>query len=261
MPTTAFLFMTHKWSPGIASAARSWRGACKSRGIDFVLLFQGAEPPRPLFPPPPTAPDEFVFAPTSEVAKLYPLGFVNLWTSSHWILMWWWLRNGRKHDLVFRVEYDVRILGDASRFFDFAPEADVVLTSEPVVPDSDYWFHHCTVPGWCEDRAKLRQCWWQVARFSSVFLDYLHGRFVTGENAQDEIAIATHATRGGFAVTSLSDHLCEGFNWDPQASTAVTVAWLKALLCSQLAGIFWSEEMQQQQQRQLAFVLFHPVKM
>lgn len=253
------LFVTHVWNPGIAAAFDAWRASAHRCGIKVLVLYQSEVPNASMDP---SVPVQYVKL--SEIKALYPdksscataaasasaagVKIPWIWSSSHWIFMWWWKHVGQHagYDNVWVVEYDVRHVGNLDLLWTAVDDdVDYVHTNRmEVVPECDKWIK-ASSPALKEACKEYRSAYKQVIRLSKSALNYLDACFAQGLNGQDERAIATllwNAGKGGgfkaegngsllappFRFASLAPLLCAGWTWEAAAIPRIKQAWLAA---------------------------------
>lgn len=130
------------------------------------------------------------------IQKLYPKGFINMFLSNHWLLMWFYTQH--TYDYYWTIEYDVKIIGHSDRVWQISSTADLLfpIGNKRVSSENKYTK---TAIGL---EAPLYAGFIQIARYSKRALDYLHSKYSQGMNAQDEIAIFTLLHKSNLVLES-----------------------------------------------------------
>lgn len=253
----AVMYVTHIWNAKIDQVARTLLNSCKSRGFDMYVIMgpkvqsvgyelqEKQQRYSALTATQIIQPDESIFKvlrpSLPELTKLYPSGFMSMWASNHYILMWFWSTLGHIYNAVWSIEYDVRWCGSLDTLWNFQPTADYVysdLSPLHTFGNGHYWTKSITNK-WAIK--PTRTACKQVFRCSANFLAYLHEKFQLEMNAQDEIALASHAHQGNFLSFSLAPLMSKTWTTAPQFSSKIEQLWLS-------------------KSKNDPFELFHPVK-
>jgi hypothetical protein len=155
--------------------------------------------------------------------------------------MWFWLHHGQSFDNVWSIEYDVRWCGPLSFLWTYELSCDFIysdLLPMRAFGNNHYWSGSITKK-WAI--APTKTACKQVFRCSSKFLRYLHDKFQKEMNAQDEIALCSHAHQGNFRSATLTPVMSKTWTTSPGSSPIVEKLWLSKYGSAQ-------------------FELFHPVK-
>jgi hypothetical protein len=166
--------------------------------------------------------------------------------------MYWWtiLQQSRDYDFVWNVEYDVRAYGNLGllwgRESTYGPSIDYI-SSEPIHPTAENHYWNPTITHiWSKSNERPRTtAWKQMFRVSKNFLNYLDTQFQFGYNAQDELALASHATQGHFVIDSLQRYLATTWTPHPTLSPLAEKDWQR-----HFGTPFTKKDLQ----------LFHPIK-
>lgn len=119
----------------------------------------------------------------SDIESIYQKGFINMWLSNHWIMMWFWKYNNN-FDYVWSIEYDVRITGDTSNIWLMNNSYDFIFVQNSFRTNSKY---NNLYTGNKLSADNYRSGFLQLARYSKKTLDYLDNCYREGENGQDEM--------------------------------------------------------------------------
>lgn len=270
-PGGAVVFVTHYWNSKIEQAAYEIRLSCESNGLEFYVIMgpkvasvgyeiqdkvQRAASAAASAAAAAAAPDESVFRvlrPTSkDIIGLYNSGFVSMWASNHFIYMWFWVNHGQSFNYIWSIEYDVRWSGPLDTLWAFDPQCDFVysdLSPMHSLGSNHYWSSSITKK-WATGSIKpAKTACKQVFRCSAKFLAYLHTHFQNDLNAQDEIALSSHAHQGQFSSATLGPLLSRSWTTSPTSAATIEKLWLSKAAAAAAASA-----------KPRQFELFHPVK-
>lgn len=128
--------------------------------------------------------DRLIMITANDIQQVYAHGFVSLWLSNHWNTMWFY-KQYPNYQYYWFIEYDVRIVGDSRRIWDYAGTEDFVFPYGPYQnPD---WAYKNDYFGTILNDSNKWYGYLQLARYSNRWLKYLDDIFQTGENGQDEM--------------------------------------------------------------------------
>lgn len=128
--------------------------------------------------------DRLIMITANDIKQVYSHGFVSLWLSNHWNTMWFY-KQYPNYQYYWFIEYDVRIVGDSSRIWNYEGIEDFVFPYGPYQnPD---WAYKNDYFGNTLDDSNKWYGYLQLARYSTRWLEYLNRIFQTGENGQDEM--------------------------------------------------------------------------
>jgi hypothetical protein len=196
MDKKVVLLKTHVWSDDIEKFSIKVYNETYLYGVDFFILMH-------------TENDEIYHQVKSEKIKkiiikfteaeiksIYTTGFISMWLSNHWILMWFYKKFGQKYKYFWSVEYDVRISGNSSKIWLHENSHDFLYTKGNYrnVKHKHMKFYQGTL---LNDLEKFFG-YLQLARYSSRLLVYLDKYFNLGENGADELIIFSLINKGKF---------------------------------------------------------------
>lgn len=156
---------------------------------------------------------------TQNISNLYDKGFISMWKSNHWILMYFYLHYGSQYEGIWSLEYDVRMSGPFEFVFD-AHDYDFVYVAGNRIARSkiEYSGSRCT---------DFYTAFLQISYYSSRFLQFLHTCFQEGESAVDEIILPSLCVAGQFSMSSipLHRHVRGKWTWNAQYSNYNEAKW------------------------------------
>ena len=266
-PGGAVVFVTHYWNSKIEQAANEIRLSCETNGLEFYVIMgpkvasvgyeiQDKVQRATSATSAAAAPDESVFRvlrPTSkDIIGLYNSGFVSMWASNHFIYMWFWVNHGQSFNYIWSIEYDVRWSGPLDTLWAFDPHCDFVysdLSPMHSLGSNHYWSSSITKKWATGSMKPAKTACKQVFRCSAKFLAYLHTQFQNDLNAQDEIALSSHANQGQFSSASLVPLLSKSWTTSPTSAATIEKLWVSKVAAAAAAPAAPQK-----------FELFHPVK-
>ena len=136
-----------------------------------------------------------------DIIGLYESGFISMWLSNHWILMWFYIKYGLFYDYVWSMEYDVKIIGDSSKIWLYDSPHDFLYTKGNIPLYNNKYTQ--TYIGTKLIDSEKRTGYLQIARYSKKTLNYLHDNFTNGEHAQDEIIIFSLINISGLTTSNI----------------------------------------------------------
>ncbi len=186
MNKTVVLLKTHIWSDDIELFAIKIYKETHLYGIDFYILMHITENENYDIKNEQLKKNIIKFT-ENEIKNIYSSGFISMWLSNHWILMWYYKNFGLNYKYFWSIEYDVRISGDSSKIWLHDSPIDFLYTkgnyrnikhpyiklyTGKVLTDLEKFFGYL-----------------QLARYSNQALAYLDHWFSQGENGPDELII------------------------------------------------------------------------
>lgn len=230
--STALVYVAHTWHAEIEATALQLQHSCKQYGIRMYVIMGPNAQPQTTSQVPKEQPNQSftVLRPTlQDIRSMYPTGFVSMWASNHWLLMWF--ARQFTYDYVWSIEYDVRFKGQLQSLWTFAPGIDYVFTDlEDIhdVPKNHYWTNSITAD-WRKANCIFKTATKQIFRVSNKFIRYLEVHFLAGHNAQDELALASHCMQGNFSSRTLKDFMSPSWTTSASASPKIRILWTSCL--------------------------------
>ena len=175
------LFKTHVWNEDIERFVRKIE---RERNCDLVILAHSDDKSLIKKIKDNELKRRVIMITESDIRSVYEKGFVSLWLSNHWNTMWYY-KKYPNYQYYWTIEYDVRIVGDSSKIWNYPGSEDFIFPHGAY--QNPYWqYKNDYVGGVLTDETK----WYgylQLARYSNRFLAYLDSVFEGGENGQDEM--------------------------------------------------------------------------
>ena len=179
------IFKTHTWNNDIENFVLKILDSTTKNNIDFFVIYNSDEKIKINNN---RITKILLFTKPNKIEKLYDTGFVSMWASNHWLLMWFY-KNYPDYDFYWSIEYDVRIIGNMDKLWKINKKYDFVYPVKPFTNESDSWLD--TYVGDIFTLKDFRFGYLQLARYSNRFLYLLDLYFINGEHAQDELITYT----------------------------------------------------------------------
>lgn len=215
MRKIAIIFKTHVWSNDICIFCKKILFDIRNANIDFFIILHDEKDN--IIDTIPANMLQYVLIIKESDIKIYDSGFISMWMSNHWILMWFFLHNRDKYNYIWSIEYDVRIIGNSNLIWSINDNADFIYTlgnnkdvtnkysglySGKILSDDDKYYGHL-----------------QLARYSMNTLNYLHNNFKSGENGYDELITFSLLNRSNLKLSNILHTLIGGiWTWDQRYS-------------------------------------------
>lgn len=176
-----------------------------------------------------------------DIKNIYPNGFISMWLSNHWIMMWFFKKFGNKYKYIWSMEYDVRISGSAIKLWN-CTSLDDFLYPMGNYRNINHCHNHNYVGGKLNESEKYHG-YLQLARYSNTFLKYLDKCFDEGENGQDELIIFSLINRSGLTSSKkiLQKCICGVWTWQNKYS-------------------YYNKKMYEQYEKTNVLHIYHPIK-
>lgn len=178
------IFKTHIWNDEIEKFTGKIYEETTNANIDFYILIHDNKGNLYKKIPNFVKPYTIVFS-QDDIEKIYKSGFIDMWLSNHWILMWFFRTVNEKYDYYWSIEYDVRVTGDGNKLWNWQGSEDFIYPIEPFMDSSWRWKDYYYGNIFTDDTK-----WYgylQLARYSKRFLQFLDKFYADGENGQDEM--------------------------------------------------------------------------
>lgn len=188
------IFKTHIWNHDIAEYILHLKSQLVDTDFYIIMHDQGHQisdnvPPELL---------DHLLVITEEGVRIYDRGFINMWLSNHWILMWFWKHYRQDYRYVWSMEYDVRISGNTGKLWRLDSDADFLYTIGNMTSDSNKYRYHYDGDMLSDTDKYYGHL--QLARYSNKALDYLDNLYQSGENGQDELITYSLLRKSGLSM-------------------------------------------------------------
>lgn len=200
MGKTVVLFKTHRWSEDIEKFTLKLYDETNGK-VDFFILMHSDNGQLQNQIQNENLKNITLSFTEDDIKSIYQTGFYSMWISNHWILMWFYKKNGRYYDYFWSMEYDVRISGDSSRIWLHQSPCDFLYTLGNY-RNANNRFMSYYIGGKLNNLEKIFG-FLQVARYSNRALKYLDECYTDGENGQDELITFSLLNRAKFIGSRL----------------------------------------------------------
>ena len=241
MLKTAVIFKTHTWNTNIELFVKKIMIDTRSSHIDFYVLIHDEKNSIPRKIKTQEILKHVVTFTQNDITSIYKSGFINMWLSNHWVLMWFWKNIMGIYEYVWSIEYDVRISGSTSLIWNINSDADLIYPiGNYCKPNSTYSNSYEGID--LSDNEK-RVGFLQLARYSKKALDYLDSCYSLGINGQDELITFSLMNKSNLIMTNkpIKNLIAGTWTWLNEKSFQNTILYLKYNKDNRLA-------------------IFHPVK-
>lgn len=218
MDKKVVLLKTHLWSDDIEKFATKIYNETHTLDVDFFILMHMRE--NEIYNVKNDKIEKIIIRFTeADIKSIYSSGFISMWLSNHWILMWFYKNFGSNYKYFWSVEYDIRISGNSSKIwlnnssFDFlytkgnyrnVNHPYMKLYKGSILTDSEKYIGYL-----------------QLARYSDKALEYFDEWFTKGENGPDELIIYSLINKSGLSESKifLQSFIAGVWTWENKYSS------------------------------------------
>jgi hypothetical protein len=204
------LYKTHTWSTDIENFALKIYNDTIPNQIDFFILMHDENDELFDMVKSDKLKQIILKFKEAEIKNIYQSGFISMWHSNHWILMWFFRQNKDKYQFYWSIEYDVRISGNSYLIWNHQTKHDF-LYPKGNSHVSNHVFEKLYTGNKLTQFEKMYG-FLQLARYSTKALTYMDKCFESGENGQDEMITFSLLNRGKFSGSKqFLRNLIDGF--------------------------------------------------
>lgn len=211
------IMKAHQWSSQLEDFVVKIQTDCLAQSIDFFIIMHDEDFMLISEIASPEIRNCVLQVTRQDIESVYPSGFIDMWLSNHWMLMWFY-RRFPQYDYYWSMEHDVRISGDSTEIWSTPSDSDFLYVMGNMRNPNNKWNHLYTSS--LEkplDLSTMYHGYLQLARYSKPSLRYLDDCFEKGENGQDEMIVFSLMRRGGFSMSSQLLHPLIGGTWTSDA--------------------------------------------
>lgn len=192
------ILKTHTWNSDLENFAKKLLRETKESGLDFYVLMHSEDGSLKNKIYHKKLKDLTHIFTEYQIRNIYNnVGFISMWLSNHWILMWFYKNFGNQYQYIWTIEYDVRISGDSKKIWNYTGSEDFLY---PIDYFQDInWKYKNDYTGNVLNDSNKYYGYLQLARYSNNFLSYLDNTYTSGENGQDEMMAFSLFKRGNFS--------------------------------------------------------------